>query len=476
MDHSVILNGYYQQINNSGGGGDTQTGQSNIMKLIMIVVIVYIFIFLAGIVLITSGRKTIRNNWVKYRCNPLIMPFANFFGKDPNETMKVCSGIVAKQQSETQLSPFKSQLFGTLDILKKFGTIFQTLRTRASTFRALLLGIFETLYLKMQTLGTMVQYSLVKTNEIMRKNYGLFVISMRSALAVYETFKSIMNGPIGKVSGFLCFEENTLITMKNNELKKIKHCKIGDRLINDNAIIGAMIFDAQNIELYHYNSIIVSGSHLVFENEKWIRVEDSKNAKKIKNHNITKIYCLNTLNNTIDINGILFRDYIELSNVYTNYKMKQYILTHLNKQEYTKDIAIGDGYMLGFSSETKIRMKNGDSVAIQQLKIGDETINGIITGTIHLLNNKNIYSDGNNYFSEHNIVKNQWEENPVYTWDLVSNVNHFTQYRRTFRSLYHICTEEGIVTLDNGLQFTDFEESSDTYVNIKIDRMIESFL
>ena len=434
----------------------------------MLIVIIYIFIFLAGLVLVSVGKKSIRKNWVKYRCNPLIIPFANFFGKDSKKTMRICSGMVANSQSKAQLSPFKSQLSGTLGVLGKFGKIFQTLRTRASTFRALLLGIFETLYLRMQSLGQAIHFSFVKTNEVMRKNYGMLVISLRSALTVYNTFKSIWNGPIKSVTWFLCFDGNTNINTSNGETKKIKNIKIGDTLLNNSKVIGTLIFNSDNIDMYNYNNIIVSGSHLVKENNNWIRVSDSKISTKLDTYN-DKIYCLMTSNNIININNIIFRDYIELNDNYANNKMKQYILEHLNNNDYNKRINIGKYYTFGFEKDTKIQMTNGNNRKIENINIGDNTIDGKVTGIIKLVNTSDIYTDGMNYFSGNNISYNNDE------FELASN-NCFRNCGKHCNILYHITTDNGIVTLDNGLKFTDFNETNDDNVNNTIDTMIESLI
>ena len=55
--------------------------------------------------------------------------------------------------------------------------------------------------------------------------------------------------------------------------------------------------------MYEYNGTIVS-SHIVYENGKPIRIEDSDKSIEI-NYNMDYIYCLNTENHKIiDINSI----------------------------------------------------------------------------------------------------------------------------------------------------------------------------
>ena len=454
----------------------TKKSSSGFFKLVILIVIIYMFIFFAGLVLVSVGKNNIKNNWVKYRCNPMIIPFSQFFGKDSSKTMKMCFGMTANSQSKAQLSPFKSQLSGTLGMLGKFGNIFQTLIKRASTFRALLMGVFEALYIRMQSLGRAIHYSFVKTSEIMRKNYGIFLISLRSALTVYNTFKSIWKGPIGSVGRFLCFDGNTEINILNGLTTKIKNIRIGDTLSNNRRVISTLEFSSDDVDMYNYNDVIVSGTHLVNENNEWIRIEDSNLSNKIDSYQNSKIYCLITTDNIIEIGNNVFRDYIELNDNYTNSKMKRYILEHLNMEDYDKRINIGSYYTFGFKNDTKIKMIDGQNKSIEDIKIGDNTINGNVYGVIKLVNTYDIYTDGINYFSGNNIVKNNDLDNCEVNnkWELVYNSDKYRYCARKCNILYHISTNSGIITLENGLQFTDFDETTDENVNNTIDTMIES--
>jgi hypothetical protein len=347
------------------------------------------------------------------------------------------------------------------------------------------MGVFEALYLRMQALGRAVHYSFVKTSEIMRKNYGLFIVSLRSAMTVYHTFQSIWKGPIGSVARFLCFDGNTEINILNGLTKKIKNIKIGDILSKSSKVIGTLEFSSDNVDMYNYNNIIVSGSHLIKENNEWIRIADSDLSKRIDNYCGAKIYCLITTNNIIEIGDYIFRDYIELNDNYTNSKMKRYILEHLNNNDYNKRINIGSYYTFGFKCDTKIKMTNGKSKSIEDIKIGDNTIDGNVYGIVKLVNTSNIYTDGTNYFSGNNIVKTNIDKDKCEVnnkWDLVCNSNKYRycarkcsrKYGGNCNILYHISTDTGIVTLENGLQFTDFDETTDENVNDRIDKMIES--
>ena len=41
----------------------------------------------------SSNVGDIKNNWPQYRCNPLVMPFAGYFGHDPAENFNECINL-----------------------------------------------------------------------------------------------------------------------------------------------------------------------------------------------------------------------------------------------------------------------------------------------------------------------------------------------------------------------------------------------
>ena len=122
-------------------------------------------------------------------------------------------------------------------------------------------------------------------------------------------------GPVGAVAGAViggilgCFLPNTEITMADGSKKKII-----DIELKDNIKVGGNVFATAKFlitNLYDYKGVKVSGSHMVNENDKWIRVEDSNIAKSLGNDEHV-VYTLGTQNRRIVINDILFTDYFEI--------------------------------------------------------------------------------------------------------------------------------------------------------------------
>lgn len=115
-----------------------------------------------------------------------------------------------------------------------------------------------------------------------------------------------IGGAIGSIIG--CFLPDTLITMADGSKKKII-----DIDIKDNIEVGGKVFATGKFlvnNLFDYKGIKVSGSHLVNENGKWLKVKDSLFAKSLGNDEHI-VYTLGSENRRILIGNILFTDYFD---------------------------------------------------------------------------------------------------------------------------------------------------------------------
>ena len=137
----------------------------------------------------------------------------------------------------------------------------------------------------------------------------------RTGMTAGASIGMAVGGPVGGVVGGIiggvlgCFLPNTEIAMADGSKKKIINIEL-----KDNIKIGGNVFATAKFlitNLYDYKGVKVSGSHMVNENNKWIRVEDSDIAKSLGNDEHV-VYTLGTQNRRIVINDILFTDYFEI--------------------------------------------------------------------------------------------------------------------------------------------------------------------
>jgi hypothetical protein len=105
-----------------------------------------------------------------------------------------------------------------------------------------------------------------------------------------------------------CFLKGTLITMLDGTRKPVEQVDLGNKVAIGGKVFATGKFLVEN--LHDYKGIKVSGSHMVNEDNKWVRVEDSKHGKPLGDDEHT-VYVFGSENRRILINGILFTDYFE---------------------------------------------------------------------------------------------------------------------------------------------------------------------
>ena len=107
-----------------------------------------------------------------------------------------------------------------------------------------------------------------------------------------------------------CFIAGTLVTMADGSQKAVELVDIGDEVLVGGKVFATGKFLIDN--LYEYKGIQVSGLHMVKEDGKWTRVENSKHGVSLGNDEVI-VYVFGSQNRRIIINGIEFTDYFELS-------------------------------------------------------------------------------------------------------------------------------------------------------------------
>ena len=114
----------------------------------------------------------------------------------------------------------------------------------------------------------------------------------------------------GGGSGGGCFIAGTMITMADGSFKAVETVDIGDEVAVGGKVFATGKFLIDN--LYEYKGIQVSGTHMVKEDGKWTRVENSTHGVSLGDDDAI-VYVFGSENRRIIINGTEFTDYFELS-------------------------------------------------------------------------------------------------------------------------------------------------------------------
>ncbi len=106
-----------------------------------------------------------------------------------------------------------------------------------------------------------------------------------------------------------CFHENTYLTLQKHIKRSIKHINIGDRLIDNNKIIGISTFNIDNTLVSTKNKqIICDAKQDILYQNKWIYAEDHPDFISYNKKKDTIVYSIITETRTIKLHNYLFKD------------------------------------------------------------------------------------------------------------------------------------------------------------------------
>lgn len=374
-----------------------------ILTIFLLITVIYIFIY--------RGRETITNNWSQYRCSPFIIPIAGFFGKNTTENAQKCFFKTFKYFFDFLIKPCQYIIKIIQTILGKLFYDINAFRTFLKPIRIFIMRATQDFYDKVNNFSNTIIYSFAKSRNILKRMAGIFRLTLYSLEVIQFSMKSIWDGPIGKVSRkwpskfgkikkFFCFHPKTKL-QSNNYLSDI--C-IGNDIGDNNILLGKVIIYEKDIDLYLYNGDLVTGGHLVYENN-WKYIKDIPNLKKIKYSGeiicpITSKGIFKSLNYNIyrDFEESRFIDELFLSKTLTKFNIKN------NKNYLGECIGVnGDNYYNDTINKKKIK--------ISEIKIGDK-INGIKVIGIYKILNTDKYSfiyDNLMIASRQIIFKDSWK-------------------------------------------------------------------
>ena len=230
--------------------------------------------------------------------------------------------------------------------------------------------------------------------------------------------------------------------------KPIIDIQVGDILLNNNIVTAKIKVATEGSIMYLLNNIIVSDSHIIKYNNKWIHVSEHPDAIKLKTYNEEFLYCLNTTDKIIEINGIIFTDWDEIYDEKLNKVLDNDFIPVLNPNFIHKFLDCG------FISSTKIAVKNDLYIDIDKIKINDTLINGEkVYGIVEI--------DGSTIVQQfrYNLGKN------IFIEGYAPNLNINKEIIKNNNKLYHLLTDKGTINIEN-IVFKDYNDTIDRFLEI----------
>ena len=395
---------------------------------------------------VIQSKETIADDWINQRCKPQNIMFAGLItGPEDStafqytsENFQFCIQNILTNITGYALNPFHFMIESLTTIFTEFANSIQNNRESINRIRKNFREFAENVLNKVLNVMIPIQKIFITLMDAFQKIQGVMTGGLYTMLGSYYTLQSLMGAilelfirmliilvliivglwiipfswpaasamsavflaisiPLSIIIFFMtevlqikssaiprliCFDEYTLITLENKDKIHIKNINVGDKLSNGSYVTAKIKVTSANLKIYQLNDIIVSESHLVKYNGKWIRVVEHPDAKEII-YNKDFLYCLNTSNKIMEIDGFVFSDWDEI----IEDKLSILNITTVeNIHELLDD---------GFEENTIVMNKK-----IQEIMIGDILENGAFVYVIVEVETnklrKNINKNGSN--------------------------------------------------------------------------------
>ena len=484
---------------------------SQFKYIVFIICYTLLFLYLYIILFSNTFKDYLDENWKELRCTPYIIPFAGISNKadGSNFFSRTFSNFnsCTKNQIDSMIGVFMKPLFELIRGLTKglgaIRSIIDKFRSMAKVIREMFSILVGNTFTRISNSYAAITYMQEKIKSIIKRQSAMFEVLTLFGTSMPFLFHSFAYGPIPAfgfwlmkylglliaviifgllclagipfISGLVfcplclaCFDQNTVI-----DNKSIKDYKIGDK-IGNSTITGKLVTKEQPVYIYNYKGIRVTGSHLVFHNEKWVRISDIDNIPEPTLEK-TQVVCLTTDNHNIEINGITFRDYSETSEPEIIAKINNLMKSYINNREHWIDIkdSLINSYATGYSGDTLVKTGDGQVTTIREI-YEKQSYNTNIIGiskvkdtSVQWHEYKGLILSGSTIILENNNWIRVYESSESIPTDHYGNV-------------YNLITIDNTITLVNDYEETilgrDLFESSDLEINKEIFNLLEKHL
>lgn len=354
---------------------------STVFKFILVTVIQIVILVWT---LMGGGIADILNNWPKYRCNPIIMPFAGLFGFDAGENFNFCMKNIFSMNAGAVLAP----VYG---VMSNFTDIVGTISNVANSFRYLIANLLSGMERLMGSFRDRFQFilfsvrmSFFKIMNMMGRLYATFYAVIFMGMSGLQAANNVANNDMVKFLLEFCFDPETPIKLASGITVPIKSLKIGDKLEQVNGISPVVTslfeFDGSRTPTVEIDDVRVSAKHYMRYDALGVMIEAGEHPAAKLVPSINRLICLNTSTHNLMINKMLFADYDESEDSDVIKVSQRLAETMLNSGVSKKG---SSDYDLGLDLDTEIRVLGGIFVRLKDIRVGDVLCDGgIVRGVV----------------------------------------------------------------------------------------------
>jgi hypothetical protein len=340
--------------------------------LIKFGILTAIFVGVLVALLVTGSAKEAADNWSRYRCNPLVIPFADFFGYDSAENFQYCVRAMMQEQSGEYFQPVY-QLLGQYS--SSLGMIVNTVagfRQTLGNFKLSTDTFIGSVMAKIQALMFQVRMSFMKMQTLMGRVYGTMYSIIWMGTSGIMAGQNLADNDLVNFMFEFCFAPDTQVRMANGSVKAIQAIQVGDLLEHGIPVTSTFQFQGQKTPMVQIHGDTLSAEHRVFHNNQWIPAHQHPSA--LPTSSLPLLCCLNVAGHAFTLaSGLRVADYDESSDPVAAAAAQRLAEAALNGGFAAAPVA---DYSLGFDGAAEVLLADGTWIAANSLQLGDVVSGG----------------------------------------------------------------------------------------------------
>lgn len=266
--------------------------------------------------------ENVKKNWPVYRCNPMVMPFAGYFGHEPVKNFVFCVQNMQTNFMQYLLEPVHFSISIIHRILASVLNSIQFIREKIASFIQNIKDVINSIFSVFINIIIQFQKIIIKLKDTFAKVIGIMTTTIYLVSGAVMSGTSIVNGPIGTT---LCFHPDTPVQMLDGSFKKMSTIEPGEYLSNNSRVLASLdvlgnteqtetIGDNNYYSIYDSKlgrNIYVTGEHKIYDStkNKFVPVRDHINSKIVMELKTNRMACLVTHDHMIPVGEHIFWDW-----------------------------------------------------------------------------------------------------------------------------------------------------------------------
>lgn len=503
-------------------------------SVFLFIIITIILFIIISYCISKSNAEEIIQDWANQRCNPAIIPYAGFITHPENmsafdytqENFNYCTQQILSSITGPAVEPYTFIIDIFNGIVSQLTNSIQAIRSVFDRIRNVVSGVVKNIMNRLMNIMVPIQNIILGSKDILGKMQGTMTTVLFTVLGGYYALKSLLGAiaqfianilialailivilwiipftfpvasamtgifllisiPFALILAFMgeimgihgyniprlkCFDKNTSILLNDGTQKKISEINVGDLLLNNNEVTAIIKVETNGSIMYYLDGILVSDTHIINYNEKWIPVSKHPNSIKCAEYNEPFLFCLNTTNKNIVINNIIFTDWDEIyqDNITQVMKKNEYIILNDLKDIHAELDS-------GFEGSTRIKLYNGKYKKIKDIIVGDKLQNGEKVYGVVVINGTNLCQQYKYNLGEKVIINGGPNlvicDKNICVLTTLGIYENKTKIYKKHDKLYHLLTDNKTFTIEN-IQFYDYNASIDIFLEKNDEKLL----